>query len=280
MVLLLRRLGPVLVLALLVTGWAMSGEGGGQNAHEARPGTSSEMVLVPGGDFTMGSDTDGDHSPAHGVTLPPFYIGEHEVTNVEYLQFCEATGHRLPEFWGVDARRSGPLYPNHPVMGISWQDAADYADWRGMRLPTEAEWEYVARGGLEGLNYPTADTLSTADGNYAASLGGPVEVGSYPPNGLGVYDMSGNVFEWVADWYDGDYYAHSPKENPRGPESGKHRVIRGGSWHSGPFCLRTYYRNGLPPQWVDFGFGIRLAKDADSPVPVEKLTTPMERDVP
>ena len=279
MVVLLRRLAPVMVLALLVTGWAISGEGSGQNPHESRAGLGSEMVLVPGGDFTMGSDTDGDHSPAHGVTLQPFYIGKYEVTNAEYFQFCQATGHRLPEFWGVDARRSGPAYPNHPVMGISWQDAADYAEWSGMRLPTEAEWEYVARGGVAGLSYPTADTLSPADANYAASLGGPVEVGSYPPNGFGVFDMSGNVFEWVADWYDGDYYVHSSTEDPSGPEAGKHRVIRGGSWHSGPFCLRTYYRNGLPPQWVDFGVGIRLAKDAESHAAESDITRPQDRGV-
>ena len=275
-----RRLPLAVVLALLVTGWAMSDERGGQTSGGARPDSDNEMVLIPGGEFTMGSDTDGDHSPAHRVTLHPFYIGIHEVTNAEYFDFCQATGHRLPEFWGVDARRSGPEFPNHPVMGVSWQDAADYAEWRGMRLPTEAEWEFVARGGLEGLNYPTTDTLGPADANYAASLRGPVEVGSYPPNGLGVHDMSGNVFEWVADWYDGDHYAHSPTENPRGPESGKHRVIRGGSWHSGPFCLRTYYRNGLPPQWVDFGVGFRLAKDAESPGVAENLARPLEREIP
>jgi formylglycine-generating enzyme required for sulfatase activity len=277
---LLRRLAPVLVLVLLVTGWAMSDDGDGEVSGPALRKSTSEMILVPGGEFAMGSDTDGDHSPAHPVRLQPFYIGKYEVTNAEYLEFCQATGHRLPEFWGEDIRRSGSGFPNHPVMGISWQDAADYAEWRGMRLPTEAEWEYVARGGRTGLNYPTADALSPDDANYAASLGGPVEVGSYPPNGLGVYDMSGNVFEWVADWYDGAYYAHSPTEDPGGPESGKHRVIRGGSWHSGPFCLRTYYRNGLPPQWVDFGVGIRLAKDADTPIPSEDLTASMERDNP
>ncbi len=223
-----------------------------------------EMVLIPAGEFMMGSDTDGDHSPAHLVRLDSFYIDAREVTNAEYFEFCQATGHRLPEFWGSDTRRSGPDYPSHPVVGISWQDAADYAEWRGKRLPTEAEWEYAARGGLVGLNYPTGDTLGPAEANHAASeLGHPVETGSYAPNGYGLYDMSGNVFEWAADWYGADYYMQSTDSNPGGPETGKFRVIRGGGWHSGPFCNRTYYRNALPPQWVDFAVGFRCARDAD-----------------
>ncbi len=251
-----------MVLALLAMGCEPTGERGGRSAGSAASDPSGDMVLIPGGEFTMGSDTDGDHAPAHRVMLRAFYIGMYEVTNAEYFEFCQATGHRLPEFWGEDVRRSGPEYPNHPVTGISWRDATEYAEWRGMRLPTEAEWELAARGGIAGRHYPTVDTISPAEANFGSSLGGPVDVGSYPENGFGVYDMAGNVFEWVADWYSADYYATGPVENPSGPESGKFRVIRGGSWHSGPYCLRVYYRNGLPPQWVDFGVGLRLAQDA------------------
>lgn len=220
------------------------------------------MVLVPGGEFLMGSETEGDHSPAHSVRLDSFYLDVHEVTNAEYLEFCMATGHRLPEFWGLDARRSGPEYPNHPVVGVSWHDAAAYAAWRGKRLPTEAEWEYAARGGLAERNYPLGDDLSPTAANFAESgFGVPTEVGSYAANGFGLLDMSGNVFEWVADWYGADYYSVTPLENPQGPITGRFRVIRGGGWHSGAFCNRTYYRNALPPQWVDFAVGFRLALD-------------------
>lgn len=225
-------------------------------------GPAGEMVLIPTGEFLMGSDTEGDHAPAHRVRVDAFFLGIHEVTNGEYREFCEATGHRLPEFWGIEARRSGPDFPDHPVVGVSWQDAADYAAWRGMRLPTEAEWEYAARGGVEGMNFPSGDALSPPDANFAGSqIGSPVEVGRYPANGFGLHDMSGNVFEWVADRYGADYYAESPSANPDGPETGKFRVIRGGGWHSGPYCNRTYYRNALPPQWVDFAVGFRVAKD-------------------
>jgi formylglycine-generating enzyme required for sulfatase activity len=251
--------------SLLVAAIPLVGLAGLRNEKPASlPGgdPAGEMVLIPAGEFLMGSNADGDHAPAHRVRVDAFYLGIHEVTNGEYYDFCEATGHRLPEFWGIEARRSGPEFPHHPVVGVSWQDASDYAAWRGMRLPTEAEWEYAARGGLEGENFPTGDTLSPADANFAGSqIGRPVEVGRYATNGFGLQDMSGNVFEWVADRYGADYYAESPQANPAGPETGRFRIIRGGGWHSGPYCNRTYYRNALPPQWVDFAVGFRLAKD-------------------
>jgi len=223
------------------------------------------MLLIPAGEFIMGSGADGDGNRTHRVKLDAFDMDAHEVTNAAYYEFCRATGHPLPEFWGLDARRSGPRYPNHPVVGISWQDAVDYAAWQGKRLPTEAEWEYAARGGALGRAYPNADTLGPGDANYARSeLGHPVEVGSYAPNGFGLYDMAGNVFEWVADRYAADYYTTSPPSNPQGPEAGRFRVIRGGGWHSGSFCNRTYYRNALPPQWVDFAVGFRCVRDVDA----------------
>jgi formylglycine-generating enzyme required for sulfatase activity len=256
------KLLTAVVLAVAFVSVAMFILGTTPERENTESQNQPEMLLIPGGEFMMGSDTDDDHSPAHLVRLDSFHIDAREVTNAEYFEFCQATGHRLPEFWGIEARRSGPDYPNHPVVGVSWQDAADYAEWRGKRLPTEAEWEYAARGELAGLNYPRADTLSPVHANYAASeLGHAVETGSYAPNGYGLFDMSGNVFEWVADWYSGDYYRQYTLSNPLGPEAGKFRVIRGGGWHSGAFCNRTYYRNALPPQWVDFAVGFRCARD-------------------
>lgn len=230
---------------------------------------SAGIALIPAGEFLMGADSEGDHSPAHKVRLDPFYMDRYEVTNAQYLRFCQATGHRLPEFWGRSGFRCGPGYPNHPVVSVSWWDAADYAAWCGKRLPTEAEWEYAARGGLTGKNYPNSDELEPSDGNYNKSgRRGPVTVGSYAANGYGLYDMQGNVVEWVWDYYDAGYYVSSPTTNPKGPElvtarpeAVRFRVIRGGGWHSGPYCSRVYYRNALPANWVDFNVGFRCAAD-------------------
>ena len=224
-----------------------------------------ELVLIPGGEFLMGSDSEGDHSPVHKVYVAPFYMDKYEVTNAQYLRFCEATGHRLADFWGMDGFRCGPNYPNHPVVTVSWYDAVEYAKWCGKRLPTEAEWEYAARGGLAGMNYPNGETLHLSDGNYSQSgKGGPVAVGSYRANGFGLHDMQGNVVEWVWDYYDADYYSSSPMANPRGPEPARFRVVRGGGWHSGPYCNRVYYRNALPANWVDLNVGFRCAKDFET----------------
>ena len=223
---------------------------------------SAELVLVPGGEFLMGADSEGDHNPVHQVCLDAFCMNRYEVTNAQYLRFCEATGHRLPEFWGRSRFRSGPDHPNHPVVGVSWWDAAEYATWCGQRLPTEAEWEYAARGGLVGRDFPNGGPINPSQGNYNDSgKGGPVVVGSYPTNGFGLFDMQGNVVEWVADFYDATYYARSPVANPQGPDQGRFRVIRGGGWHSGASCNKVYYRNALPPNWVDFNVGFRCAQD-------------------
>lgn len=227
-------------------------------------GPPAGMVLIPGGAFLMGANSEGDHSPVHKVRLRSFYMDKTEVTNAQYLEFCQATGNQLPEFWEMDGFRCGPDYPDHPVVGVRSYDAELYAERCGKRLPTEAEWEYAARGGLVGLSFPNGDVLDPSDGNYNRSgEGGPVAVASYPPNGFGLFDMQGNVVEWVADLYDPGYYAHSPVDNPPGPEVGRFRVIRGGGWHSGASCNRVYYRNALPPSWVDINVGFRCVKDVE-----------------
>jgi len=223
-----------------------------------------DLILIRGGMFLMGDESPGDHAPVHEVFIEPFYIQRYEVTNDEYASFCRESGHRLPFFWEMAGFRCGPAYPDHPVVGVSWRDALAYTDWCSMRLPTEAEWEYAARGGLVGRHFPCGDSLEPAHGNFNKSdQRGPLAVGSYPPNGFGLYDMQGNVVEWVADWYAPDYYSHSPAANPQGPESGRFRVIRGGGWHSGATCNRVNYRNALPPNWLDFAVGFRCASDFD-----------------
>ena len=235
---------------------------GTKSAGARNPAT--DLILIPAGEFNMGKDDQGDCGPAHRVELDAFYIAAYEVTNSQYHEYCKATGAVLPEFWGMDEFNCGPRFPHHPVVGISHREARAFAEWAGMRLPTEAEWEYAARGGHEDLNYPDSEEIEPSKASYAVDrIGtGTRPVGSFPANGYGLHDMAGNVFEWVEDRYDPAYYRASPVKNPVGPEEGKLRVIRGGSWHSGPYCLRVYYRNALPRQWRDFGVGFRCAKDA------------------
>ncbi|NIN67318.1 MAG: SUMF1/EgtB/PvdO family nonheme iron enzyme [Anaerolineae bacterium] len=222
----------------------------------------AEMVLIPAGEFLMGADNGEDDSPIHQVYIDAFDMDRFEVTNAEYLAFCEDQDWRLPEFWGREAFHSTLDFPNYPVVGISWSDARTYAEWAGKRLPTEAEWECAARGGLVGMIYPHGDSIDPTWANYRWSgIGGTVAVGRYPPNGFGLHDMAGNVVEWVADCYSADYYKISPPRNPQGPEKGKFRVIRGGGWHSGPSCNRVHFRNALPANWKDLAVGFRCARD-------------------
>ena len=235
--------------------------------HDVAQIIEPAMVLIPGGEFVMGQKGDGAHGPAHAVRLNPFHMDKYEVTNTQFLKFCEATEARLPEFWRMKEFGSGPEFPNHPVVGIAWTEAKAYAEWASKRLPTEAEWEYAARGGLVGKKFPHGDKLSPDLANYwlwaalKPSGGGLLPVGSYPANKYGLHDMAGNVVEWVADRFDEGYYKVSPPENPKGPDKGRFRAIRGGGWHSGPTCNRVYYRNALPANWRDFNVGFRCARD-------------------
>ena len=237
--------------------------------RQAAAEAAADWVLVPGGTCRMGNTTVTDEAikatmdnPPREVTLKPFYLMSREVTNAQYLEFCLATGHHLPEFWGMARHRSGPDYPDHPVIGVSWEDARDYVKWRGWRLPTEAEWESAARGGLTEKKFPNGDEVSPAVANTAPDGIGTKPVGSYPANGYGLFDMAGNVAEWVSDSYDRDYYRTGPAQDSPGPEKGKFRVIRGGGWHSGPSCCRVFYRNARSANLVDFNLGFRCAKDA------------------
>jgi iron(II)-dependent oxidoreductase len=242
-----------------------------QQPTPAETGTAAigpEMILIPGGSYIMGKERKPEEkqaeyidNPAHKVQISAFYLDKTEVTNSEYFRFCRATGHRLPFFWSLREYRSGLDYPNHPVVGISYQDAQDYAKWRGVRLPTEAEWEFAARGGLSGKDFPKGDTLETTDANFAPQGHGPEPVGRYKANGYGLCDMAGNVGEWVSDYYDKDYYLKCPEKNPSGPEIGRFRVFRGGGWFANISCNRVHFRNALPANWVDFNIGFRCAKN-------------------
>jgi iron(II)-dependent oxidoreductase len=223
------------------------------------------MVWVEGGTFIMGSGAN-PHAidfPPHPVTLARYYMDKCEVTNGQYYEFCTSTGHRLPEFWGMDIYKSGSAFQDYPVVGVNQYEASEYAAWKGKRLPTEAEWEYAARGGLQDVEFPFGEFAdhSKARFNDPESEKGPVAVGSYEPNGYGLYDLSGNVWEWVSDWFDEGYYAISPVENPIGPSAGNFKAFRGGGWHSGASCITVHRRNALPQYWVDIAGGFRCVKD-------------------
>ncbi len=219
------------------------------------------MVQIPSGDFLMGSDKgEPDEQPVHKVYLDAFYIDVYEVTNAQYKKFLDATKHKPPRYWN-DPRYNAP---DQPVIGVTWQDAMDYCKWAGKRLPTEAEWEKASRGGLVGKEYPWGDEemLDSPLADENPGLASAYPVGSFEPNGYGLFDVERNVWEWCLDWYDEGYYAKSPEENPKGPASGDKRVLRGGSWFSGIYTpLRIPYRYSLEPDQVTNLIGFRCVQD-------------------
>lgn len=224
------------------------------------------MVLIPAGEFQMGSNDGRDsEKPVHTVYLDAFYMDVYEVTNAQYRKFTNATGHKAPKlkyYWN-DSRINSP---DQPVVGVSWHDAKAYCDWAGKRLPTEAEWEKAARGGLVGKKYPWGDNITHDDANYDDTYTDGEDrweysapVGSFAPNGYGLYDMAGNVREWCADWF--DYYSSSPGRNPTGPSSRTRRVLRGGSWVNQTDFLRVAYRFLYTPTGTEAGIGFRCVAD-------------------
>ncbi len=214
------------------------------------------MVLVPGGIYTMGSvDGDPDEKPVHEVYVDRFYIDVQEVTIRQYKKFMDATGHTKPDFWQPELDRS-----NDPVAGVSWKDAGAYASWAGKRLPTEAEWEYAARGGKIQGKYPWGDTPDTSYANFNSF--GITPVRSFKPNGFGIYDMVGNVWEWCSDWYDPEYYNASSMKNPAGPVSGVYKVIRGGAWYCDKDEVRVANRFFALPEATSYNTGFRCVLSA------------------
>ena len=218
-----------------------------------------------------------DDRPVHRVTLPAFAIGAYEVTNAEYAAFAARPGSGVtpPFHWAGAAPPAGK--ERHPVYNVSWVDAGKYCASVGGRLPTEAEWERAARGGEADLDYPWGDEFAGAPAAapppgakpalirraHSGSSTGPVAVGSFAPNGFGLYDVSGNLWEWTADWYDLHYYSQSPVESPTGPAAGLYRVIRGGSWADTESRLLTvYFRNFTAPDTAQPTIGFRCVRPA------------------
>ena len=221
------------------------------------------MRFVSAGKFTMGSDeaiSPKQERPAHAVYLDAFYIDKYEVTNKLYKACVDAGICQPPLGFNSFTRSSyydNPEFDNYPVIAVGWNMAKTYCEWRGAQLPTEAQWEKAARGNHE-RTYPWGEGISCDKANYwpkdEACIGDTMEVGAYEGNisPYGVYDMAGNVMEWVADWYSDTYYSDSPASNPLGPASGsgEERVFRGGSWMSNDQGLRTTSRH-----WIWNGFG-------------------------
>jgi len=223
---------------------------------------NEEMVLIPAGSFQMGSEEgDSDEKPVHTVQISSFYMDKYEVTNGEYKKCVDAGSCRAPisvESYTRSSYYGDSRYENYPVINVDWTQAKAYCEWKGGRLPTEAEWEYAARGGLRGMKYPNGDSISQSEANYSGS--DTVKVGSYDPNGYGLYDMAGNVWEWTNDWYDANYYENSPSRDPQGPSNGEYRVIRGGSWLDDSLFIRVSNRIRYgTPNWHD-GYGFRCAR--------------------
>ncbi len=269
-------------------------------------GSSVEMALIPAGSFMMGNNKSSieggeDEYPVHEVTVNSFKMSKYETTNAEFCEFLNAMGCvegeyegetipwifidydkcRIEENNGLYEVESG--YENHPVIWVTWYGAEAYCEWKGGRLPTEAEWEYAARGGLEGKRFPLGETISQAtngdeqacyyamnaaysydvsptDGYYQ-EIDDVIVVGSFAANGYGLYDMAGNVFEWCYDWYSFDYYANSPSDNPTGPSTGTQRVLRGGCWYDFANFCRVSVRRTLAPNSGYDSYGFRLVRD-------------------
>jgi len=273
-----KTLAVTLILSIIIIGCGEDSENneisdtGGEIIWQK---DNAPMVLIPAGEFEMGDHhgeihfTFDDASlPVHNVYLDAFYIDKYEVTNARYLKFMEDTGYNAPKYW------DNPDFniPAQPVVGVTWFDAQEYCKWAGKRLPTEAEWEKAARGGLIGKRYPWGDEepdgtkCNFADKNTDLDWSNKyvddgyqytAQVGNYSPNGYGLYDIAGNVWEWCADWYDSNYYSYSPDKNPTGPASGEYRVARGGSWYNESSHLLTADRVYYVPDKTNQRVGIR-----------------------
>jgi formylglycine-generating enzyme required for sulfatase activity len=224
----------------------------------------SAMVRILAGPFVMGGGPQADEQPRRTVVVSAFSIDADEVTRAEYA-ICVRAGACAAAH---DPTAADDASSKRPVTGVSWHDADTYCRWAHKRLPTEAEWERAARG-TDGRTYPWGEAVDCARanfGNYQGegrcphNPGHPVDVGSFPGDGGALHDLAGNVWEWVADWYDARYYAHAPSTNPRGPAHGERRVVRGGACCSMFGLPRAANRNAFPPDYRDDDLGFRCAR--------------------
>ncbi|MFN8060462.1 MAG: SUMF1/EgtB/PvdO family nonheme iron enzyme [Vicinamibacterales bacterium] len=226
------------------------------------------FVSIPAGWFVMGDAKGRDgEQPEHRVWVDAFLFAVYPVTRLEYRVFVDSAGHALPRDWDAPSLSGDDL----PVVGVSWDDAMAYVEWLsprvpGVRLPTEAEWERAARGGVDGRDYPWGDQLPLWLPNGGRGpLAGPWPVALGPPTAFGLHGIGANIHEWCADWYDEHSYSRPPERNPTGPAQGRRRASRGGSWRHDVTISRNAARSRLDPTFRYTDYGFRLAR---TPFPV------------
>jgi len=235
------------------------------STHAVGPLPAPRLVFIPPGWFLMGSSAGQDNErPVHRVWVDAFELGALQVTNAEYAEFLRASAIPPPPWW-EDPHFNNPF---QPVVGVSWSQCVQYCKWlsagggRRFRLPSEAEWERAARGGVEGKLFPWGDDPPQSLPDYKKRWRtGPEPVGRYAPNPYGLYDIGENVHEWCSDWYQAEYYPVSPERNPQGPENGERRASRGGSWRHHIKVTRCAARSSIPPEFQYADYGFRVACD-------------------
>jgi formylglycine-generating enzyme required for sulfatase activity/predicted Ser/Thr protein kinase len=270
----------VLLLAFVAFRRFQPVEGADSPRTSARDGL--EYAWIPGGEFRMGcvpndSDCDDDEKPRHPVTLTRgFWLGRTEVTVAAFEKFVAGANAKMPD---APDFNSGWREKGQPVVNVSWDEASAFCYWAGGQLPTEAQWEYAARAGKDGLRYPWGDTIDRANANYGANDGSSglaqgadrwvtaAPPASFPPNDWGLYDMAGNIMEWTRDWYSPRYFGEGPAADPQGPVTGRAHICRGGGWNTGPGALRCSFRiAGTPDLRRDFvGFRCALPQAPTQP---------------
>ncbi len=219
------------------------------------------MVFVLGDTFDMGSTRGlNREKPLHKVFVSSFYIDKNEITVAQYRSFCKETKREMPNPppWGWN--------DYEPIVKVSWLDASEFAKWAGKRLPTEAEWEFAARGGKlsKKCRYSGSNSIQLVAWYFSNSKAKAQQVQTKVPNELGIFDMSGNVWEYCSDWFAENYYAESPVENPQGPENGEARVIRGGAWSLDEEFNTSTFRSNFNPVYSSNRNGFRCVKDIPS----------------
>ena len=262
------RLAGVLALLAAAGFHSFAAEGGPDEVAESPGG----MVLIPAGQFTMGrtfstSDDEAgmrplilrDDRPPHTVRLDGYWMDSTEVTHSLYARFVAETGRKAPYHWPGGAM-PGEL-ADYPIYNVKWDDARAFCAWEGKRLPTEAEWERAARGGLEGESYPWGKEKPDRERARYSTPEGPAPVKRHPANAFGLYGMAGSVAEWCQDWFEREYYGASPSENPQGPAAGQYKIVRGGAWSDGPNRITVHFRNWARPNQRTPNLGFRCVKD-------------------